>query len=197
MIKWLLYTLSISIGFYACRVKNNHDPISDFTKNKFNLDQTKKFQFDNIHFKSSKYFEQLYYNSNITLHNKSFKRYISEMHIYLTLEKFDAEELSWLEEIYFKGDPLKNVTSYYIEKKTYANTNSKFSVIDDLPYKSSYKGVFLSNLDELNNNKDQNINFSAFVKIDKDVYLFQFITKLDHAKYLKDDFIRILKSINT
>jgi hypothetical protein len=196
MIKWLFYTSLISIVLFACRVKNNHDPISDFTKNNFNLDQGKKFYFDNIHFKSSKYFEQLYYNHNITLHDKSFKRYIPDMHIYLTVEKFDEEELGWLEEIYFEGDDLKNASTYFIEKKTYANTNSKFSVIDKLPFKSKYKGLFISNLDELNNNKDQNINFNAFVKIDKDLYLFQFITKLDNAKYLKDDFIQILKSIN-
>lgn len=179
----------------ACPSSRQQNVIEQVKKNKMNLPDIKTVHTQGIHFKLSSLFFNNYYD--FTHKKNAFKRNITELNLYFSVEKFDKNDISKLQ---FYSETEKNnyqiVHEFYINKRLNTLIEYKTSLKNGLPKEVGYKGI-IQYIDGTSSTYNKpNLYMIATVEIDNNCYVFQFIGPKKNMSYFHDDFIRILKSIN-
>ena len=163
--------------------------------NRMDFPDLEKRSHKGIHYQLSSLFKDSYYTDFVVQNNATTKS-IFDMHIHFSVETFDKKEI---ESIRFEQDTeeddLNTVHNYYIRKRLLSLEENSLSLKKKLPKNVGFSGFIQvveggSILDE-----KWASYFTASVKVDENVHVFQLIGPKDHMGHFYDDFLSILYSI--
>lgn len=190
---FILFLISLT----GCVSSNeNMETLEDFKKNHFNLKLTEPHFYGKISYQlSNSFFNN--YSQSYTLTNRSKTFYSYTLGIYFTVERFSEQDLNmpFVREQVVKKDLLNTFHDAYTFKRFSTLSNGGVSIKKTLSKPVRFKGVEQVVSGESEYEDGLTYYATATIKVNKEYYVFQWITTNKMMTYVHDDFHRILQSV--
>ncbi len=138
------------------------------------------------------------YGKGHMIQKEGLSRFDPETSIYFSIEYFSEDEVTDIQFTYEEGTPpVEALHAYYRDLRAASLDHPKISIAQDLPEKMKFKG-FYQVIRGSRNSYDydklvyQFASLERKVKGEKRYYIVQLIAQEELAKYLSDDFKRML-----
>ena len=183
----------------ACPADNEEaeDTLKTFRENDYNFSEFKKQGYKNIRFKMPKSFD-IDYGNRHCYKSSALNRRDYTLGIIFTVERFTEDDLeSELMEDYYLVDEdlLNSFHDAYADRRYESLTNASISFKKDTKKNIKFKGV-TQTLSGRNSSYSDDVYYAmATLKVRKEYYIFQFISKREMMDYVYDDFERLLASV--
>jgi hypothetical protein len=153
-------------------------------------------QYQNISFQLPGKFEQDY-NHDYTVKSSSLTKENYVIGINFSVEHFTESDLEkpFIKENGFNINPLNTIHDAYIARRYNSLVDGGIAIKKTFNKKKNYKGLIqmVSGNDEYSS--DETYYATATIQLDKDYYVFQWITTQEMMSYVYDDFERVLYSV--
>lgn len=182
----------------GCRSEqtDNQLTVDAFRKNHHNFKLTKKYNFKNISFKLSPFFERSFANYfMISSKGQAYKSTI--IPVYFSVERFAENDRyeSFLTNTIAHADFLNTLHDAYVKKRYTSLQNGAISIKKKVRSNVHFDGVIQTIAGASSITSTTNYYLTATLRINDSFYVFQFIADPAIMSYLYDDFERILATV--
>ncbi|MDH4471215.1 MAG: hypothetical protein QE487_01335 [Fluviicola sp.] len=177
--------------------EENEDTLKAFRENGYNFSEFKKQGYKNIRFKMPKSFE-VDYGNNYCYKPSALSRRDYALGVIFTVERFTEDDLEseLMEDFYLVDDDLLNsFHDAYADRRYESLTNASISFKKDTKKNIKFKGVTQTISGRSSDYADDIYYVMATLKVRKEYYVFQFISKHEMMDYVYDDFERMLATV--
>lgn len=184
----------------ACPSGGNEDAedaLKAFRENGYNFTNFKKQGYKNIRFKIPKSFE-IDYGNSYCYKSSSLNRRDYALSVIFTVERFTEDDLEseLMEDFYLVDEDLLNsFHDAYADRRYESLTNASISFKKVTKKNIKFKGVTQTLSGRNSDYSDDMYYAMATLKVRKEYYVFQFISKREMMDYVYDDFERILATV--
>ncbi|MBI3240201.1 MAG: hypothetical protein HYZ43_15355 [Flavobacteriia bacterium] len=193
----MIFLLPLLVACSSDSKEENEDTLKTFRENGYNFSGYKKQGYKNIRFKLPKSFE-FDYGNRYCYKPSSLNRRDYSLGVIFTIERFTEDDLEseLMEDFYLIDEDLLNsFHDAYADRRFESLTDASISFKKDTKKNIKFKGVTQTLSGKGSSYSDEVYYAMATLKVRKEYYVFQFISKREMMDYVYDDFERILATV--